>query len=77
MNLPDLIDANLMGLIDDRSNYAKTLRLNESPLSESQRHNSAGDILHKIAANMRSTQSAAQREAKSHCANAMPTSVST
>jgi signal transduction histidine kinase len=66
MNLPDFIEANLAGLIDDWANYAKTLRLNESPLSESQLRNSAGDILHKIAANMRGTQSAAQQEAKSH-----------
>jgi signal transduction histidine kinase len=65
MNLSDFIEANLPGLVDDWTEYARKVSLADSHLSESQLRNSVRDILIKIAANMREAQTGEQQKAKS------------
>ncbi|MBP0596049.1 sensor histidine kinase [Paraburkholderia sp. LEh10] len=66
MNLPDFIEANLQGIVDDWAAYALVLSQKDSGLTERQLRDAAREILMQIAADMRMTQSAAQQEAKSH-----------
>ncbi|MEM5406262.1 sensor histidine kinase [Paraburkholderia unamae] len=65
MSLADFIETDLQGLIDDWVQYARAISREGAQLSETQLRNSAAEILAGIAADMRSTQSAAQQEAKS------------
>lgn len=53
MNLSDFIEANLPGLIDDWTEYARKLDGGRSRLSDQQLRNSARDLLRRIAADMR------------------------
>ncbi|WOD14003.1 hypothetical protein [Paraburkholderia kirstenboschensis] len=65
MGLADFIEAELRGLIDDWTDYARVLSQDGSQLRESQLRNSAADILMAVAANMRKAQSPAQQETRS------------
>ena len=65
MNLSDFIEANLPGLIDDWTAYARKLNGDRPRLSEAQLRNSARDLLLRIAADMREGQTSAQQHAKS------------
>lgn len=65
MNLSDFIEANLPGLIDDWTEYARKLDGGRSRLSDQQLRNSARDLLRRIAADMREGQTSAQQHAKS------------
>lgn len=67
MSLSNFIEANLHGLVDDWTEYAKKINLSDSRLlSERQLRNSARDILIRIAADMREPQTDEQQKAKSH-----------
>ncbi|MBT2794751.1 ATP-binding protein [Paraburkholderia strydomiana] len=66
MTLPDFIEANLDGLIDDWTEYARTISPGNGRLSEEQLRDSARQLLTAIAADMRGAQSQAQQRAKSH-----------
>lgn len=65
MNLSDFIEANLPGLIDDWIDYARKVSADRVDLSKQQLRNSARDILVRIAADMRESQTSAQQHAKS------------
>jgi signal transduction histidine kinase len=65
MGLADFIEAELRGLIDDWTDYARVLSQDGSQLTENQLRNSAADILMAVAANMRKAQSPAQQETRS------------
>ena len=65
MNLSDFIEANLPGLIDDWTEYARKINGGRTRLSEPQLRNSARDLLLRIAADMREGQTSAQQHAKS------------
>lgn len=65
MTLSDFIEANLPGLIEDWSEYARKVSAEHNRLSESQLRNSARDLLLQIAADMRESQTPAQQHAKS------------
>ncbi|MBN3858284.1 HAMP domain-containing histidine kinase [Paraburkholderia sp. Ac-20340] len=66
MNLADFIEADLDGIIDDWTDYARAISPADSHLQDVQLRNSARELLLGIAADMRVSQSAAQQEAKSH-----------
>ncbi|WP_028232061.1 sensor histidine kinase [Paraburkholderia mimosarum] len=65
MSLSDFIEANLRELVEDWTEYARTISLEESHLDERELRNSARDILIRIAADMREPQSDVQQKAKS------------
>jgi hypothetical protein len=65
MSLSDFIEANLSTLVDEWADYARTISLKDSHLTESQLRNSAREILIRVAADMREPQTAAQQKAKS------------
>lgn len=65
MSLPDFIEANISTLVDDWAEYARTISLKHSALTETQLRDSARDILLRIAADMREPQTDAQQQAKS------------
>ena len=65
MSLSDFIEANLRDLVEDWTEYARTISQEESHLDERELRNSARDILIRIAADMREPQSALQQQAKS------------
>ncbi|MGT2471845.1 sensor histidine kinase [Paraburkholderia terrae] len=65
MSLSDFIEANLPGLVDDWTDYARTINLADGRLDESQLRDAARAILVRIAADMREPQTAAQQKAKS------------
>ncbi|WP_042267214.1 sensor histidine kinase [Paraburkholderia heleia] len=65
MTLSDFIEANLTELIDDWTAYARRLSAEGSALNVDQLRNSVRDLLVRIAADMRETQTAAQQTAKS------------
>ncbi|MBP0595757.1 sensor histidine kinase [Paraburkholderia sp. LEh10] len=65
MRLSDFIEANLPELIDEWAEYARTLSLEDSHLTETQLRDSARDILIRIAADMREPQTDEQQKAKS------------
>lgn len=65
MTLSDFIEADLDALIDDWTEYARTVSPQDSHLDEAQLRDSARDLLLGIAADMRSDQSDAQQLAKS------------
>lgn len=65
MTLSDFIEANLDGLIDEWSDYARTICRSEPDLSEAQLRNSARELLTGIAGDMREAQTATQQHAKS------------
>jgi signal transduction histidine kinase len=66
MTLSDFIEADLQGLIDEWTDYARALSPTDNPLDDAQLRNSASELLLAIAADMRGTQSDAQQAAKSH-----------
>ncbi|MGF6657788.1 signal transduction histidine kinase [Paraburkholderia youngii] len=66
MSLSDFIETNLSALVADWTEYARTVSLKDSRLTETQLRNSACDILIRIAADMREPQTDAQQKAKSH-----------
>ncbi|MBT2793609.1 sensor histidine kinase [Paraburkholderia strydomiana] len=66
MTLPDFIEANLDGLIDDWTEYARAISPGNGRLSEEQLRDSARQLLTAIAADMRGAQNQAQQRAKSH-----------
>jgi len=66
MTLSDFIEANLDGLIDDWTEYARAISREDGRLSEEQLRNSARQLLTAIAADMRGAQNQAQQRAKSH-----------
>ncbi|BCQ28860.1 sensor histidine kinase (plasmid) [Caballeronia sp. NK8] len=65
MSLSDFIESNLPELVDEWAEYASTISLKDSHLTETQLRNSARDILTRIAADMREPQTAEQQQAKS------------
>jgi signal transduction histidine kinase len=65
MTLSDFIEANLDGLINDWTEYARAVAPVNIRLSEEQLRNSARQLLAGIAADMRESQSPAQQRAKS------------
>ncbi|MFC0403064.1 sensor histidine kinase [Paraburkholderia rhizosphaerae] len=65
MSLSDFIEANLPELVDEWAEYARTISLKDSHLTDTQLRNSARDILIRIAAHMRQPQTAEQQQAKS------------
>ncbi|WP_233860335.1 sensor histidine kinase [Paraburkholderia sp. HD33-4] len=65
MSLSDFIETNLSSLVADWTEYARTVSLKSSHLSDTQLRNSACDILIRIAADMRELQTDAQQMAKS------------
>ena len=65
MNLSDFLETNLSALVEDWTEYARTVSLKDSHLTETQLRNSACDILIRIAADMREPQTDAQQKAKS------------
>lgn len=65
MTLSDFIEANLAALLDDWTEYARTIISGRASLSESQLRNSARDLLGRIAADMRERQTPEQQRAKS------------
>lgn len=65
MSLSDFIEANLRNLVDDWTDYARTVSLVDGRLDERQLRDSARDILLRIAVDMREPQTAAQQTAKS------------
>lgn len=66
MTLSDFIEANLDGLIDDWTEYARAVGPDSIRLTEEQLRNSARDLLTGIATDMRGSQSSSQQQAKSH-----------
>lgn len=65
MSLSDFIEANLQQLIDDWAEYALQVSAEDSSLNEHQLRNSAAELLVRIAADMRETQSASEQKSKS------------
>jgi len=65
MTLSDFIQANLAGIVDDWTEYARTVSSGRAGLSESQLRNSIRDLLGRIAADMRERQTPEQQRAKS------------
>lgn len=65
MHLSDFIEANLPGLIDDWTDYARKVSVDRVRLSEQELRNSARDLLVRIAADMRESQTPAEQRAKS------------
>jgi signal transduction histidine kinase len=66
MTLSDFIEADLDGLIEDWTEYARTVSPDDGQLDDAQLRNSARELLIGIAADMRGTQTDAQQQAKSH-----------
>ncbi|KIG09953.1 sensor histidine kinase [Caballeronia concitans] len=65
MTLSDFIEANLSGLIDDWTKYARELSAENIHLTDTQLRNSAREMLLSVAADMRETQTGAEQKAKS------------
>ncbi|MFT4172805.1 MAG: sensor histidine kinase [Rhodocyclaceae bacterium] len=74
MTLSDFIEAELDALIDDWTDYARSISPKESHLDEVQLRDSARQLLQGIAADMREQQTDAQQEAKSHGNQSNPAS---
>ncbi|MEX3816534.1 RsbRD N-terminal domain-containing protein [Paraburkholderia sp. BR13439] len=66
MSPSDFIETNLSALVADWTEYARTVSLTDTRLTETQLRNSACDILMWIAADMREPQTDAQQKAKSY-----------
>jgi len=66
MTLTDFIEANLTDLVQDWTDYAKTISAQGHPSTQTQRRDVGAEILRAIVVNMRVSQSAAQQQAKSH-----------
>ncbi|MBY4898570.1 sensor histidine kinase [Cupriavidus sp. AU9028] len=66
MTLSDFIEAELDGLVEDWTEYARALGPKDIHLDDAQLRNSARELLLGIAANMRGVQTDAEQIAKSH-----------
>jgi hypothetical protein len=66
MTLSDFIEANLEGLIDDWTKFARELSPKGSHFTEEQLSDAARELLTAIAADMRHPQNASQQQEKSH-----------